>query len=208
MDTDAAMLLAGARVGQLLNVSGSTDVLAVCTDRPKPHERLLTRAFGIGRRWLSVSTLAAAGSALDWARRELFPDLSQAAFQKLLRELANEPESSSAGVRFEPYLAGERTSVEQRTGSFTGLTLATTRRQMLSAVIESLAQASAARLPLLRETGVTLRREVLVSGGVQQSLADILHRDWRGKWRFRAEPDATLRGLARLAKADGTESHQ
>jgi hypothetical protein len=74
---------------------------------------------------------------------------------------------------------------------------------MLSAMIESLADASAARLPLLRQTSVKLRREVLVSGGVQQSLADILHRDWRGGWRFRAEPEATLRGLARLADGPG-----
>ncbi len=62
------MLLAGARKGQLLNVSGSTDVLALCMDKAKPHERLITRALGVGQKWLSVATLAAAGAALDWAR--------------------------------------------------------------------------------------------------------------------------------------------
>ena len=52
-------------------------------------------------------------------------------------------------MRFEPYMAGERTSIEQRQGAFTGLTLASTRTQLLSAVIEGLTRASAERLPLL-----------------------------------------------------------
>jgi hypothetical protein len=69
---------------------------------------------------------------------------------------------------------------------------------MLSAVIESLAEASAARLPLLRQTKSPMRRDVVVSGGVQNGLDRILHRDWPGKWSFRTEEEATLRGLSCL----------
>src|SRR5881394_1987380 len=43
MDGSAPILLAGNIPGQLVNVSGSTDVIALCTDQPKPHENLLTR---------------------------------------------------------------------------------------------------------------------------------------------------------------------
>ena len=71
---NSRVVLAGARPGQLLNVCGSTDVLALLTDRPKANERLITRAFGIGRRWMSVSTLAASGSALNWAKDQFFAD--------------------------------------------------------------------------------------------------------------------------------------
>jgi xylulokinase len=196
VDTSGALLLHGAHVGQLLNVCGSTDVLALCTDRPKPHERLLTRAVGIGRRWVQVGTIAAAGSALAWANRQLFADLSENAFRKLMRELARKPIKSS--VRFDPYLAGDRTSVEQRTGAFTGLTLSSTREQMLGAMIESLAAASAERIPLLAATGTKMRRNVILSGGLQGGLADVLHRDWPGRWTFRQEDEATLRGLAKI----------
>lgn len=73
MDGSAGMLLAGAKVGQLFNVVGSTDVLALCTDRPRPHPLLLTRALGVGRAWLQVSTLAAMASSIYWAREQLFP---------------------------------------------------------------------------------------------------------------------------------------
>ncbi|HSV15860.1 MAG TPA: FGGY-family carbohydrate kinase, partial [Tepidisphaeraceae bacterium] len=196
VDTSGALLLHGAHVGQLLNVCGSTDVLALCTDRPKPHERLLTRAVGVGRRWVQVGTIGAAGSALAWANRQLFPDLSETDFRKLMRELARKPIKSS--VRFDPYLAGDRTSVEQRTGAFTGLTLSSTREQMLGAMIESLAAASAERIPLLAATGTKMRRNVILSGGLQGGLADVLHRDWPGRWTFQQEDEATLRGLAKI----------
>jgi xylulokinase len=214
VDTSAAMLLAGTRPGQLLNVCGSTDVLALCTDRPRPHERLLTRALGVGNRWMSVSTLAAAASAIYWVKRELFADLSIPKFTQLVRKIGMSPRDSrprerarrkameslpaETAVTFEPYLAGERTSIEQRRGTFTGLTLATTRDEMLRAVIESLVKASAARLALLDTGDVKILRRVVVSGGAQDRLDELFHRDWPGRWTFHAEDEATLRGLGKL----------
>jgi sugar (pentulose or hexulose) kinase len=94
-------------------------------------------------------------------------------------------------------MAGERTSIEQRTGAFTGLTLASTRTQMLSAVIEGLTRASAERLPVLAGCGTKLLRTVAVSGGSDR-LDEFMHRDWPGNWTFRAVTDATMRGLAML----------
>jgi len=193
MDTSSALLLRDARPGQLLNVCGSTDVLALCTEHPKPNEHLLTRAVGMGQRWVHVSTVAAAGSVVAWANRELFAELPEKKFHGLIRKLAKEPDRSS--VRFDAALAGDRTRLEQRTGSFTGLTLATTRQQMLSAMVESIAQGSASRLPLLRATGTPMHREVLLSGGLASTLSDVLHRDWPGAWDFSFLSEATLRGL-------------
>lgn len=201
MDGSAAMFLAGPKRGQLVNVAGSTDVLALCTDKPAPHDRLLTRALGVGRWWLSVSTLAAGGSSLEWAHRTLFSEMDEGAFRQLAGQLARE--TSPCSVRFEPYLAGDRMSIEQRQGEFQGLTLSTTREEMLRAVIESLAQASAARLPVLQQGGVSVLRQVMVTGGVQQGLRDLLYRDWQGAWDFRPEDEATLRGLGCLTPVDG-----
>jgi sugar (pentulose or hexulose) kinase len=196
IDTSSTVLLRGAKPGQLLNVAGSTDVLALCTNHPRPDAKLLTRALGVGRRWMQVSTLAAAGTTFNWVNYELFVEMSTQQFYKLMDQLAAKPLETSA--RFEPYLAGERTSIEQRTGAFTGITLATTRQQLLGAVVEAMAEASAARLPLLKKTGTRIRPDVLLSGGLQGGLERVLHRDWPGHWRFRREDEATLRGLAKL----------
>jgi sugar (pentulose or hexulose) kinase len=195
IDTGAAMLLAGAKVGQLVNVVGSTDVLALCTDQPRPREGLLTRALGTGRRWIAAGTIAAAGSSLTWAHQQLFPDRSEKQFHRLVARCR-----SSGSVEFEPYLAGARAAVEQRRGTFRGLTLSSTREQMLASIVDALARASAQRIELLESTGTALNRRVMISGGAG-TLADLMHRDWRGRWRFWTEPEATLRGLSVLASS-------
>jgi len=197
VDGSAGMLLAGARVGQLYDVCGSTDVLALCTDTPRPHPRLLTRALGIGRRWLAVGTLAAVGSALYWARAQLFRDLTPQRFAREMFRLSRLGAGAAAGVRFDPYMAGERMSIEQRAAAFSGITLAATRENLLSAMIEALIEASARRLALLGATGTPIRRDVVVSGGADR-LDRLMTRDWPGRWRFRAVTDATLRGLGTL----------
>ncbi len=201
MDGSAGMLLAGAKVGQLFNVTGSTDVLALCTDRPKPHPRLLTRALGVQGKWLQVSTLAAVASAIYWVRDQMCPQMPIEEFREEFRRLAKIGPAASGSVRFEPYMAGERTSIVQRQGAFTGLTLASTREQMLSAVVESLITASAERLPLLSASGTKLIRTVAVSGGSDR-LDEIMRRDWPGKWKFQPVTDATMRGLGTLVPQD------
>jgi xylulokinase len=200
MDGSAGMLLCGAAHGQLFNVVGSTDVLALCTEKPVPHEKLLTRAVGIGKKWLSVSTLAAAASSIYWARDQFFSNMPIEDFRREVHRLSKLGEAASGGVVFDPYMAGERTSIEQRQGGFRGVTLATTRTHLLSAIIEGLVKASASRLPLLQATGTRPLPTVSVSGGTDR-LDKIFHRDWPGKWKFRAVTDATMRGLATLSPA-------
>ena len=133
-----------------------------------------------------------------WANRELFPDLSESRFHSLVKKLASTPIESS--VKFDPHLAGDRVSLDQKTGGFSGLSLATTRNHLLGAIVESLAQASAKRIPLLQAIGTPIHHDVLMSGGLAGDLADVLHRDWPGKWKFAYVDEATLKGLARLPK--------
>ncbi len=193
IDTSAAMLLTGAKAGQLLNTCGSTDVLAILTTKPRPHERLITRAFGIGKRWMSVSTMAAAGSALAWAHDQLFADYSWERFNRLIDHLASQCTPSI--VRCEPNFAGDRMSVEQPSASFAGLTLSTTRTDLLKAMIESLSANSAARLPLLLRGGVKPLKRVVVTG---KGYDHVMRRDWGGRWTFHREDEASLRGLGKL----------
>ena len=197
MDGSAGMLLTGAKPGQLFNVCGSTDVLALCTDRPRPHERLLTRALGVDGKWLHVSTLAAVASAIYWMRDQFYPGMPLEEFRQEFRRLGRMGPKASGTVRFEPYMAGERTSIDQRQGAFTGLTLASTRTHMLSAVVEGLVRASAERLPLLASCGTPILRSVAVSGGSDR-LDRLMRRDWAGTWSFRSVTDATMRGLGTL----------
>jgi xylulokinase len=148
-----------------------------------------------------VSTQAAAGSALDWAHQTFFSELPARGFYSLVSKIAEDmnDDDAATGVEFENYLAGSRTSLEQPTASFTGLSLATTRDDMLRAILRSLARESAARMKLLMEVNpIRIRRHVMLTGGVQGGLSKLLHRGWPGKWTFKEEEEATLRGVAAL----------
>ncbi len=207
VDTSAAMLATDCQPGRMVHSAGSTDVLAICLPQAHPAPDILTRPLGTHKiapkTWLAVSTIAAGGSSIKWAYSNLFPDLSFKDFNKLLRRLAdnlNEKSSdSSAGdsVQFSPYLAGDRTSLETRRAEFSNLTLATTRQQMLSAMLSSLAQASRRRFIRLSEIHRP-KREIFTMGG-QKELADLMHRCWPGKWSFTPLVNEAIGGLNRIA---------
>lgn len=199
VDTSASVILAGARPGMLINVVGSTDVLAVVTEDPRPSEHYLTRALGVADKFLSVATIPASGSAVIWAKQNLFSDLPDKAFFDLIKTLAAKP-AFPTDLRFVPHLAGSRTAVEQPTGGFENLRLSTTRQDMLKAVIDSLAAESALRIDLLKKASShRLRRDVLRTGGTTEAMAAILYRLWPGSWAFADVPEAGLLGLAQLA---------
>lgn len=202
VDGSGAMFAVGAKVGQLVNVSGSTDVLALCVDRPSPADGLLTRPLGVGKKWLSVGTIAAAGTALAWARRTLFSDLDGDAYFRHVAKLARRP--APPAVTFDNALAGSRTSVEPRAATIANLTLATTRDDVLAALLADLARESGERLTRLAEAnaGVTIHSDVVATGGGGALASTVFRRDWPKRFRFRVERESTLRGLFALASGE------
>ena len=201
MDGSCAMLLAGAEAGRVVNVVGSTDVLALCVDRAIPNEAWLTRALGVGRKWVAVATISAAGSAIDWAHRTLFAEVPVEVFHKRVATIARKlKHANENAVRFDTRLAGERTSIEALRGSITGLSLSTTRDDILAAMLTDLSAQSAARIRQWEKMGLTLNRTVLTTGGDAQ-VARAMRRAWNGQWKFVNQNHATLRGLWNLAQS-------
>lgn len=198
IDGSAAMLCAGARAGQLVNVCGSTDVLALCVEAPRPHADLLTRPLGVGRRWLSVGTIAAAGTAMGWARQTLFSEMSPRRFFAHVAKVPN-VEQGPQPVRFDNALAGSRTSMDVRRARIEGLTLSSSRDEILRALLDDLAMQSARRLETFKQLRLAMRPDVFVTGGGSALAAMVLRRDWPRRFRFRVEEEATLRGLYTLA---------
>jgi sugar (pentulose or hexulose) kinase len=200
VDGSAGMVETSMAAGQLVHNSGSTDVLAMCVNTPVPTEGVLTRPVGIGRvfpeRWLAVRTIAAAGSAVDWARRVLFSELTDTAWRRVLARACSNPYRGNA--RCTPTFAGERASIEQRTGAtFDGVTLATTRQEMLASIIRALVQESAASYAMLAR--IRRPQNTVYTMGGAATLQDAMHRGWpRAHIRQQLKGDS-LRGLVALA---------
>lgn len=195
IDGSGVPLLGEARPGTLTNTVGSTDVLALVSDRPITGEGLMCRHLGTGDRWMIVATEAAAGSAIEWTRQTLFAGMSWPRFKQQMAAAMASPDTG--GVVFNPSLAGSRLSVVQPTGAFTGLTLGTTRLRLLTAVLAAMSQSSQRRLDRLTALGVPLRPGVLTSGG-ESDLGRLLRRHWPKTLRMLELDQASLRGLGRL----------
>ncbi len=212
VDTSAAMVATSAQPGTLVHSAGSSDVLALCLKTPKPAPDILTRPLGPGkympRRWLAVSTIAAGGSTMKWLHENMFRDLSAKAFAKLTVRIGRQlvpttPNTAPiadaapmAPVSFQPYLAGDRTSMENRAAAFKNLTLATDRCAMLQAAIVALAQTSQERLERLAKIH-SICNPIYTMGG-QTELAAIMQRYWPGGWKFQPLEHEALGGLVKM----------
>ena len=147
VDTSAAVLQTPMRAGKLTQNSGSTVVLGLCVKTPGPVEGVLTRPVGVKEGgWLAVRTIASAGSAIAWARRELFGDVSDGKWKRIVGAACAvaDPE---AGPVCMPSFSGDRAAIEQMAGaSFHGVTLATSKEELLGAIVHGLLRESAREL--------------------------------------------------------------
>ena len=99
----------------------------------------------------------------------------------LINELAASAPVGANGVMFHPYLAGERSprNNPKAQGSFTGISLTTTRADLARAVIEGIGFNICVIADAMREAGLDFRETVIVGGmglspEVRQIFADIM----------------------------------
>jgi xylulokinase len=202
IDTSAAVLQTPMTPGQLSHNCGSTDVLAMCVNRPHPAEGLLTRPLGVGsvfpERWLAVRTIAAAGSALQWVRTLLFPAATDQTWNALLHRVCRTPHrDGDQDVLCFPHFAGRRAALNQPAGALLGLRLSTSPREILQAVITGLlreSESSYTRLAALRAP-----QKVVYTMGGTSALANAMHSAWPATHHFRTLTGDGLRGLVTLA---------
>ena len=163
-DTSCAMLAAGMTANDLLHVVGTTQVLAVLTERPRPSERVLTRLLGVGPAFVQVAHNPVGGVALDWMRRLCFRDQSDQEFYE--RTIPAASERLTRVLLDPPYLGGDRLEIEAHRAGFRELTLAADRLDLLAAVLQAMIRWHGEELQAL---GVELtgRRIVLTGGGAE-----------------------------------------
>jgi xylulokinase len=141
------------------------------------------------------------GAALRWVKEQVLPELS---YDELTSMAATAP-AGCEGVLFTPWLAGERSPVEDRQirASFVNVTLRTDRATMIRAVMEGVAFNSRWLFDAYQKF---LRRPVprvrMIGGGAQSDLWCQLHAYTLGVPVERpADPrDAQLKGAALWAR--------
>jgi xylulokinase len=145
------------------------------------------------------------GRCLEWVRDALWDDGADAppSYEALTTLAATAP-AGSGGVLFTPWLAGERSPVDDRAarGGFHNLSLGTDRAAMVRAVLEGVAYNSRWLFDAVeRFAGARLEPVRVVGGGAASDLWCQIHADVldRRVERVAAPLHANLRGAALLA---------
>jgi gluconokinase len=188
-----------------INVGTSAAIRAVePAEAAAPLRRELWRYLVDDGQVVSGAAFSGAGNLYAWLRQVT----TLPAEGSVEKELAAVP-PGSRGVVVMPYHAGSRPPLDLAAGSgaITGISLATTAVEILSATLEAVCYRLAAGYEALAAM-LPAEPEVVASGGAivaspwwQQTLADVLGRPVR----LVDEPEASARGAALLALGQTTE---
>jgi xylulokinase len=178
-DTPLALLAAGTATGVQINLGTGVQLLRPDV-RPAPVARPLVHTYAdVAGGWYGMAALENGGSAWAWVREVL-----GMTWTELFTAAASAPDGAG-GVRFRPFLAGERGGVAgpDDRGAWTGLGAGTTRADLARSAVEGVVSAVGAAFALL--DGPDDAATVVLTGGgartalVQQLLADELVRPVR-----------------------------
>jgi len=159
---------------------GTSGVVFVPTDRPviEPHGRVHSFCHAVPDTWHVMGVMLSAAGSLRWYRDTVAPGVE---FGALAEEASTVP-AGADGLRFLPYLTGERTphADPDARGAFVGLTVRHTRAHLTRAVLEGVAFGLRDGLELMVSAGVARPEEFRASGGGTKSplwrqiVADVL----------------------------------
>jgi xylulokinase len=195
-DTPLAMLAVGA-TGLQVNLGTGAQVLRPGAQPVAAADPVTHLYADVDDGWYAMAALQNGGSAWAWVAGMLGVPEAQ------LFELAASAPAGAGGVRFAPWLTGERGGVAgpDDRAAFTGLSAGTTRADLARAAVEGVVQAIGRATRLLGEGGHGGEGEVVLTGGggrasvVRRLLADELGRPVT--WRPLRSASAT--GAAMLA---------
>lgn len=201
---DIASALVGAdciESGMALNVCGSSEMISVLTHIPATHPRYYLRKSAIEGLWQCYSTMVG-GFGLDWFYRQLCREMSEETFYQIYLPACIRRCEQESTIYCEPYFAGDRQSLSLKRGAFCGLTLESTREEMLIALLKGMNLHMLETLEAIPKE-VPISSEISITGGmVRPEIIDMKQKMFGDK-RFLPKENCTLIGNARLALSQG-----
>ena len=179
-DTTCAAVGAGVTEhGKLMDTSGTTECLVLCLNRPLAKKNHLLRTHAYPNRWLAMRIVGAGGASLEWFRNNFCQGMAQDFFYNKYLPTVLFP-SVTPKVRFHPFLTGDRHRIRQKTGSFTQLSLNTTREDCLLALVHGIASFQAEILQEWQKE-IDLDRTIYhVGGGASEAYTMYKQRMFKG----------------------------
>jgi len=165
-DNAAAACGVGAlKEGDAFVSLGTSGVLLAAKDSfaPMPSSAVHTFCHAVPNRWYQMGVILAATDSLNWLSQILDTDAADLA--GIVGTSINGPND----MQFLPYLSGERTPHNDSAirGAMLNIDIASTRGDMVQAVMEGVSFALRDNLEALKSTGTNLSRALGIGGGAQ-----------------------------------------
>ena len=197
-DTTCAAVGAGlSEAGDIMNTSGTVEILVLCLGEPLISKNHLLRTHAYPRRWLAMRTVGAGGVSLEWFRMNFCKEMTKETFyEEYLKEVLSPKKVPEA--RFHPFLAGDRHRIRRKSGAFTRLTLNTTREDALLAVIYGIVSFQTKILSEWQKKA-PLKNQIRHVGGGASDAYTRYKQSMLKKYSFVQLGETTLNGAAKLA---------
>ncbi len=125
------------RAGRIMNTAGSSDMVSILIDKPVTNPGYYLRNSALPGIWQIYATTAG-GFGIDWFFEQFCKEMTREQFNTEYLPACIDGHVDDGEVSFDPYLTGDRQSLEKRTGGWHGLTLAATRDEMLATLLRSM----------------------------------------------------------------------
>ncbi len=196
-DTTCASVGAGViEHGKLMITTGTTECLVLCLNRPLTSKDHLLRTHAYPNHWLAMRIVGASGATLEWFRKNFCREMSRDSFYNdYLATVLSAP--NMLHVRFHPFLTGDRHRIREKTGSFTQLSLNTTREDLLLALAHGIVSFQA---EALREWQKKVQLDTViyhVGGGASEAYTQYKQRWFKG-FQIVQLGETALQGAAKL----------
>ena len=164
---DATVAHVGAgntKAGDILDISGSSEIITILSDKPVINSKYYLRNAYFPGQW-QVFAITTGGFAIDWFNNEFCKEMSKDEFfGRYLPEIMRRNADENT-VNFLPYLTGDRQSLEVKKGAFTGLSLGSTRDDMLLSLLAGIHEPVIETIQLCSEF-LELNKTVKLTGGL------------------------------------------
>jgi xylulokinase len=197
---DTACATYGAGVvedGQLMNSTGTVEVMVLATDKPYYCREFLLRAHVIPGRWITMNIVGAGGESLNWFHKVFCSDMSkQEFFEEYLPEVLTN--YTSGNTHFTPYLAGHRNSITDKFATLSQLNLNTTRENILYSVVEGVIGQLDDGMSTFGKIS-NLSNTIYYTGGGSNALKDYKRKVFHD-FDFEMVDNCAMKGIAKLIK--------
>lgn len=194
--------------GAIGNVCGTCEITTVCVDSPVRSPNFNVRCHVVPGRWFTFFVLNTGGKALEWFHSVFLKDMPETRFYEgyvpsVLAEFFASGDlyrREEALPEYAPFLGGNRYTLDRMKAAFSGLTLETTREDLLLAVIRGNALYHGRHLA---EVGamVQLGRKVTTTGGGARIPGyTAAKKRWTGEFEYEYQDQSSLLGAAMLGR--------